>query len=80
MAPRQGLFSPRAFSFTGGVSSAESGGATPPDADFVLQHTESGAGAVSVVDYSEDFKTDELIKISTIFRFFLGHGDIFAQN
>ena len=43
---------------------------TPSDTDFFkfLQHTEPGAGAVSAVDYSGDSETDELIKISTLFR------------
>ena len=52
----------------------------PPDTDFALQHTEPGSGAVSAVDFSGGSKTDELIKISTIFRCFPGHGRIFAQK
>ena len=41
---------------------------------FFLQHAESGAGAVSAVGYSGDFKTDEINKVSTIFRIFSAAG------
>ena len=55
---------------------------TPPDTVFLLQHTEPGAGAVSAVYYTGDSKTDELIKISTIFGVPPppGHVRILAQN
>ena len=62
-----------------GVTEYISSRLAPPDADFFLQHTEPGSGAVLVVDYSGDSKTDELIKLSTIFRFPQGHGRIFAK-
>ena len=53
---------------------------TPPDTGFSLQHTEPSSGAVSAVDYSGDSKTDELIKISIIFRSPPDMDAIFAQN
>ena len=70
----------RFFLLSGMVYYSNGSAVTTPDTDFFLQHTEPGAGAVSAVDYSRDYKTDELIKISTIFRFSLGHGRTLKDN
>ena len=59
------LFSPRAIKIALQGTSYE----TPPDADFFLQHTGPGSGAISAVDYSGDSKTDELIKIPLFYDF-----------